>query len=100
MIIRATIANVSVTEAVSFLQEKGVNGTAYKSVGFGDWGIEKGVSLAFAVDGGKERLRVSEALLELAREHNEEAIYVETTGTNGTEAYLLDVEKERNQQIG
>lgn len=81
MIIRVTVANIKARDLATWLQDRGLSGTVFESLGAGSWGIEEGATFEVA---GEAKERVYTAVVVLLQERHEEAAYV----TVGATAYL------------
>ena len=86
VILRAMIANVSLTILAQKVQDAGLSATLWESIGAGAWGLERGVTLEFATDEPSKVLTFLSTVLTIAREGS--ALIVE----NGRTAYLLNAD--------
>lgn len=79
MVLRVTVANLTPEDAAQWGQHRGVNGTAFHSLGFGSWGVEPGTTLEFALE-PHDLPHLRTLILQLLTDRGEAAAYVTSSG--------------------
>lgn len=94
MILRATLANVSLQSASKLAQEAGLQGTISSGFGFGLWGQEPVIIFEFATQDAGEIRKIEDFMVTLLGTFHEQAAYITR---DGAEAGLIWADGRREE---